>query len=494
MSIHGFMDQNGQIQKYDYADLENKPTIPAEVLIDDTLTEEGQAADAKAVRDALENVTIPIDSSLSEVSTNPVQNRVIYQALQSSGLSQAIKTALLAIFQHVAYVDEHGQEYYDDLEEALYPRSVYTITNTLTGCTSTNTAIAIMDGDSYNATIIPSYGYTLTGADISIMIGGETVTGFYNNGVISIPNVTGDLAITVIATSSVSSISAAFTQGQNVVTNVDSLESLRQYLVVTATYMDSTTSVVSGYTLSGTLSIGTSTITVSYGGETDTFTVAVTDSGYLYYWDFTDSLVDRVQGAEAELYNLPGITSTGIRFSDHISTGFYVAIKLGDIFGYNKAIEIDLRDVSNAANSSGAVISLCAGDASVAPGQTYDVFGYHYSTTAANDRFGIVAYNVQHWSMNANTSVGKKGYLDGSCTIKFQIDSNGVMSVFKDGVDLNAVYPVSSSGSRPTISAENCVRINIGAYTPDEITTGTDAGYWALHNEMTIAGARIYSL
>lgn len=72
------------------------------------------------------------------------------------------------------------------------------------------------------------------------------------------------------------SISAVFTQGVNVVYDTDPLDTLRQYLVVTATYDDYTTANVSGYALSGTLAAGTSTITVTYGGKTDTFTVTVT--------------------------------------------------------------------------------------------------------------------------------------------------------------------------------------------------------------------------
>lgn len=76
----------------------------------------------------------------------------------------------------------------------------------------------------------------------------------------------------------VDSISAVFTQGQNVIYDTDSLDTLKQYLVVTANYSDGSSSVLddSVYTLSGTLTEGTSTITVSYGGKTTTFSVAVT--------------------------------------------------------------------------------------------------------------------------------------------------------------------------------------------------------------------------
>lgn len=72
------------------------------------------------------------------------------------------------------------------------------------------------------------------------------------------------------------SISAAFTQGDAVIWDTDSLDDLKQYLVVTATYGDSSTAQVFDYTLSGTLTTGTSTITVTYMEKTATFSVTVT--------------------------------------------------------------------------------------------------------------------------------------------------------------------------------------------------------------------------
>lgn len=71
------------------------------------------------------------------------------------------------------------------------------------------------------------------------------------------------------------SIAAIFEQGQNVIKENANLDELKQYLTVTATYSDETTATVTDYTLSGTLTAGTSTITVLYGGKTDTFDVVV---------------------------------------------------------------------------------------------------------------------------------------------------------------------------------------------------------------------------
>lgn len=70
------------------------------------------------------------------------------------------------------------------------------------------------------------------------------------------------------------SISAVYTQSGTVY-DTDSLDSLKTDLVVTAHYDDQTTETILAYTLSGTLEVGTSTITVSYGGKTTTFSVTV---------------------------------------------------------------------------------------------------------------------------------------------------------------------------------------------------------------------------
>ena len=82
------------------------------------------------------------------------------------------------------------------------------------------------------------------------------------------------------------SISCVYTQSGTVY-DTDSLDSLKTDLVVTAHYDNSTTATVTTYTLSGTLTEGTSTITVSYGGKTTTFSVTVihsdVPSGYTQY-------------------------------------------------------------------------------------------------------------------------------------------------------------------------------------------------------------------
>lgn len=118
----------------------------------------------------------------------------------SGDLSTEVKNAILNCFQHVAWIDEHGQEYYDILEELFFP------TKTLV------------------------------------------------------------------------SISATFNQGQNIIYDNANLNDLKQYLTVTGLYDDNSTETITNYSLSGTLTVGTSTVTVTYEGKTTIFTVAVTEA------------------------------------------------------------------------------------------------------------------------------------------------------------------------------------------------------------------------
>lgn len=73
----------------------------------------------------------------------------------------------------------------------------------------------------------------------------------------------------------VTSITAVFNQGENVILDTHSLDSLKQYLTVTAHFEDGTSNVVTAYTLSGLITAGTQTITIEYHNKTTTFNVTV---------------------------------------------------------------------------------------------------------------------------------------------------------------------------------------------------------------------------
>lgn len=132
------------------------------------------------------------------------------------------------------------------------------------------------------ATVVPSgstVSWSSSDTSVATVVGG-VVTGV-SNGTCTITASAGDLsatcAVTVSGFATLESISAVYTQSGTVY-ETDTLDSLKADLVVTATYDDTSTAVVTNYTLSGTLEVGTSTVTVAYGGKTTTFTVTVSQS------------------------------------------------------------------------------------------------------------------------------------------------------------------------------------------------------------------------
>ncbi len=69
-------------------------------------------------------------------------------------------------------------------------------------CTETNGKTCIDNGETYTSTITPATGYELTTNDILVTIDGNDAEFTYENNVLTIPNITGDVEIIAIATKS----------------------------------------------------------------------------------------------------------------------------------------------------------------------------------------------------------------------------------------------------------------------------------------------------
>lgn len=162
------------------------------------------------------------------------------------GFSDEFKQALLACFAHVAWTDEHGQDYYDALEAALYPEP---------------------------------------------------------------------------EPASLVSITADYEQDRGVYIT-DSLDKIKLDLTVTANYSDGTSAAVTDYTLSGTLTAGTSTVTVSFGGKTASISVTVTDVLTGYNTIGTPAISNNIltPGSSGMIYS-PAVFSPG-RYKWKLRVGF----------------------------------------------------------------------------------------------------------------------------------------------------------------------------
>ena len=320
--------------------------------VDPTLLVSGMPADAKVVGDEIAD----LKSDLSETENEIIRTAGVVEELEC-GLTEEVKAALLACFAHVAWISDDGQTYYDALSNALNRSRVlssiravftqgsatiydtdelyalkqyltvtvtysdgttkevnnYTLSGKLVAGTNTITVAYNKKTTTFNVTVTHqaktlesisatfnpsasittdnvlddlrpyltvrafySNGSTNTIANYalsgSLNVGTNTITVTYNN-----KTVTFTVNVTQ-AEKTLQSITAVFNQGSTVIYTDNTLNDLKPYLTVTARYSDGTTQTVTGYTLSGTLTAGTSTITASYGGKTATFNVNVTQA------------------------------------------------------------------------------------------------------------------------------------------------------------------------------------------------------------------------
>ena len=264
---------------------------------------------------------------------------------QASGVPTTVRQAIYNLLNASAYASTGHTSDIATVQSWASAVTAISLNKSSTTITGTGTEQLV-------ATTTPSGGtVTWQSSDTSVatVSASGLVTGV-SNGTATITASSGGLSATCTVTVSgavtLSSISASYTQ-TGTIYDTDTLSAILTAgtLVVTATYDDTSTATIpnENCTLSGSLSVGTSTITVSYGGKTDTFSVAVTASRtYLYNWDFTTSMVDSVSGRTAIVgssnsYSDPTRGSSGLVF-DQPTQYLY----LGEISPVGKTFEIDV--------------------------------------------------------------------------------------------------------------------------------------------------------
>lgn len=237
-------------------------------------------------------------------------NATMADTVENYSWTEEIKTALMACFENVAWVNADGQTYYDALYAALYDRT-WSITNTLTGCRNTNTMSAITKGRPYNGILEALSAYTMEGATVSVTMGGVDVTeSVYSDGVISIPAVTGAVVITAEAVRTAWAVT-------NVLTNVTSDnpaewvafgEPYEATLTVSEGYeMDSVTITMGGEDVSNYYSSGTISIPAVTGDVVITATAVDPDAvpaGYTRV-DYLTKGANTYDAVETGLYQSP---------------------------------------------------------------------------------------------------------------------------------------------------------------------------------------------
>lgn len=442
-------------------------TDPTDPIVDASLSLSGAAADAKKTGDEISSLKSALDDLEEQIEGGT-----------GSGLTSAIKSALLQLAQKVAYIDDDGQTYYDDLYDALYPTVVYTaitLNKSSLSFGSLNTTQTLV------ATTTPSGGnVTWSSSNTSVatvsQTGVVTAVGYGNA---TITATCGSLTATcsvAIAQATVTSISAVYTQSGVVYDNA-SLDSLKSDIVVTANWSNGASSTVASadYTLSGSLAVGTSTVTVSYGGQIDTFSVTVTEAPVmpLYSWDFTQSLTDTIEGATAVLGSGANRSDAGVNFTTTGSNG-YCRLLTSAIDMTNKTVEIDVAAdaMTGTVNHSRLfAIATTPPDANSAASSLI----YRYSTS-----IGWTMYTGSDWCGEyLNRTTYPVTYFAGK-TVKWYMDSDGIvtLSVATIGSD---EFTILKTFTNPVVSD----------YRTGVPMMGSSKGNNM--NGVTISGVRIYN-
>lgn len=286
------------------------------------------------------------------------------KARQGGGMSDDAKEALFDLLEKVVYVDANGAQYLQNLEDALYSRTL-------------------------------------------------------------------------------SSITAVFTQGQTVVYPYTELDALKANLVVTAHYSDNTDVVLedNAYTLSGTLTTGTSTIAVAYEGKTASFSVSVSaDNTRIHIYHFNDSL-----------------TSDGnVDFGLSATTPSYTTGKIG------KAMTVAASTPANVPSSIGFsndVKPVLDGDFTIA-------FWGKSSSGNSNTMFRLSEYREDQSVPSSGTYTAYNGHThkdDASANNRY---TGVTCSFLKDGSSLYPFYTIFVSENKvycflPTYVAANSLTANV---------------------------------
>ena len=171
------------------------------------------------------------------------------------------------------------------------------------------------------------------------------------------------------------SISASYASTGHVVYPWTAVDSLKQYITVTATYSDGSAKTISDYLLTGELNSATSTLTITYQNKSTTLTIPVViDSALMYY------------------------TPSGTVLDGSDTSGFDTGVKLADT---NKAISI-IADITDEEELSRirTIFFLNDRDSS----SKMPAYGIYLSSSASGEAFQK-KYHVMVGSQISNTTV-----------------------------------------------------------------------------------------
>ncbi len=240
------------------------------------------------------------------------------------------------------------------------------------------------------------------------------------------------------------------------------LDDLKADLVVTAEYADGTTEEVPAdrYTLSGELVEGTSTVTVSYGGQTDSFSVTVTQytpsyvtNGLIHHWDAIDNTGSGHDSSASVWADLVGNNNLTILGSSITWGGNY--LNFGGTTGHK------LLSANNAETSGGKTVEVVFKPDSVQSAAVICAFCNEENDTADSNAYG----KINIYSDNTINCKGESSscYQTGLAALT---DLNSISASYSANTTISACYvnAVAKTANGATHSLRgSSKKISVGA-------------------------------
>lgn len=377
------------------------------------------------------------------------------------GVPTNVRQAIYAILDSALYEND---------ELSNYLNIIKSWSDIVTSLTINRTSASMSGSDTLQliATTVPqnvSVSWTSSDDSIATVNSYGLVTSIGNGTAIitaSVGYLTATCEVTVSGFASVTSIEAVYTQTSDIFTS-DSLDSLKSDLVVTAYYDDSTSAVVTTYTLSGSLEGGTSTILVSFGGQTDTFDVFVLyalPSGYTQYDYIKNTQSDGTNGYKSAVFT--GLDDTyGSSDYEHYLEFAYdsgTSTTEGGFFGLRKQAgtpndSITIWQKYMSSNTSGYIC--------VMKGYRYPSSGYQNTTPGS-----IVRIKFTYEGSNEVLYINDDKVIEQTAGT-FEVGTGGEFALFK-----------AQTGTTKSDTAGSIMQIQrIYKYTVKNISTGQYAAY-----------------
>ena len=226
-------------------------------------------------------------------------------------------------------------------------------------------------------------------------------------------------ALYPVAPATLESITAVYTQSGTIYPDA-SLDDLKADLVVTAHYSDGTDSVISsGYTLSGTLATGTSTITVTYQDKTTTFTVTVTAPWWSYSWEYKPS--DGLLSAQSYVNFTKSSGFTG--FSESVE---------------NNTLKISVAQDQTTRNAQfNFTPSTFTNRAEVKYRIKVASIGYNVASTDTSN--GLIAFRLSDGTKGASVGLAKYDSLDGDLKLRPNV---GNVATWANSITMNEWHDI----------------------------------------------------